>query len=324
MMPDKAVMPADELPVAPGPHIWRGLSVKRVMYFVIAALIPPLAAAIVFFGLRAFLVILTSLVFSVATEWVAKKLRNKPFVMDGSAIVTGLLFAMVLPPTIDLWMVAVGAIFAVGVVKEAFGGLGHNIFNPALGARAFMAASFGIQMTTWILPLSADAITAATPLSNAFVFSSRLTAKLALYQDLFFGIRAGSLGETSALAILIGAIILIAFKIIDWRIPLFYILTVLAIMALFGQDPLVQLMSGGLMLGSVFMATDYVTSPITHTGRIIFAVGCGLITAIIRQFGGLPEGVAYSILVMNAVAPLIDRLVRPRPYGLRKAVKNAA
>jgi len=324
MMPDKAVMPADELPVAPGPHIWRGLSVKRVMYFVIAALIPPLAASIVLFGLRAFLVILTSLIFSVATEWVTKKLRNKPFIMDGSAIVTGLLLAMTLPPTMDLWMVAVGAIFAIGIVKEAFGGLGHNIFNPALGARAFMAASFGIQMTTWILPLSADAITAATPLSNSFVFSSRLAARLALYQDMLFGNRAGSLGETSALAILIGAIILTAFKIIDWRIPLFYILTTIGIMALFGQDPLVQLMSGGLMLGSVFMATDYVTSPITHTGRIIFAVGCGIITAIVRQFGGLPEGVCYSILVMNSTAPLIDRFVRSRPYGLRKAVKNAA
>jgi electron transport complex protein RnfD len=324
MMPDKPVMPADELPVAPGPHLWKGLSVKKVMYFVIAALIPPLAAAIVLFGLRAFLVILTSLIFSVATEWVAKKLRNKPFVMDGSAIVTGLLMAMVLPATIDLWMVAVGAIFAIGIVKESFGGLGHNIFNPALGARAFMGASFGIPMTTWILPLSADAVTAATPLSASFVFSSRFDARMALYQDLFFGNRAGSLGETSVIAIFIGAVILIAFKIIDWRIPLFYLLTVVGIMALFGQDPLIQLMAGGLMLGSVYMATDYVTSPITHNGRIIFAIGCGVITAIIRQFGGLPEGVAYSILLMNAVAPLIDRLVRTRPYGLKKAVKNAA
>lgn len=324
MMPDKAVMPADELLVAPGPHIWRGLSVSKVMYWVLGALIPPTAAAIVFFGLRAFLVIITSLVFSVATEWVAKKLRGKPFVMDGSAIVTGLLLALTLPPTIDPWMVAVGAIFAIGIVKEAFGGLGHNIFNPALGARAFMAPSFGIPMTTWILPFSADAITSATPLSDSFIFPPSLGARLALYQDMFFGNRAGSLGETSALAILIGAVILIAFKIIDWRIPLFYILTVVAIMAFFGEDPLIQLMAGGLMLGAVFMATDYVTSPITHTGRIIFAVSCGLITVVIRRFGGLPEGVCYSILLMNAAAPLIDRYVKPRPYGLKKAVKNAA
>jgi len=324
MMPDKAVMPADELPIAPGPHIWRGLSVSKVMYYVIGALIPPMAASIVFFGLRAFLVIMTSLVFSVGTEWVAKKLRGKPFVMDGSALVTGLLLALTLPPTMDLWMVAVGAIFAIGIVKEAFGGLGHNIFNPALGARAFLAASFGIQMTTWILPSSADAVTAATILSNAFVWSSRYAAKMALYWDMFLGNRAGALGETSAIAILLGAIILIVFDIIDWRIPLSYALTTIAIMAAFGEDPLIQLMAGGLLFGSVYMATDYVTSPITHTGRVIFGIGCGLITAIIRQFGGLPEGVCYSILVMNAAAPLIDRYVKPRPYGLKKVVKNAA
>jgi len=324
MMPDKAIMPADELPIAPGPHIWRGLSVKKVMYFVLGALIPPMAASIVFFGLRAFLVIMTSLVFSVGTEWVAKKLRGKPFVMDGSALVTGLLLALTLPPTMDLWMVAVGAIFAIGIVKEAFGGLGHNIFNPALGARAFLTASFGIQMTTWIMASSADAITAATPLSNSFVWSSRYAAKMALYWDMFLGNRAGAIGETSALAILIGAVVLIAFDIIDWRIPVSYALTTIAIMAAFGEDPLIQLMAGGLLFGSVYMATDYVTSPITHTGRVIFGIGCGLITAIIRQFGGLPEGVCYSILVMNAAAPLIDRYVKPRPYGLKKAVKNAA
>lgn len=323
MMPDKSVMPADELPIAPGPHLWQGLSVNRVMYIVLGSLIPPAAAAIVFFGLRAFLIMLTSMVFSVGTEWVCKKLRNRPFVMDGSAMVTGLLLAMTLPPTIDLWMVAVGAIFAVGVVKEAFGGLGHNIFNPALGARAFMAASFGVEMTTWILPLSADAVTTATPLSEAVNFSARLAARLAIYQDMFFGIRGGSLGETSTLAILIGAIILIAMKIVDWRIPVFYVLTVVAIMTAFGADPLIQLMAGGLMLGAVYMATDYVTAPITHTGRIIFAVGLGVITAVIRQFGGLPEGVCYSILVMNSIAPLIDRSVKSRPYGYRKAVKNA-
>lgn len=324
MMPDKAVMPADELPIAPGPHIWRGLSVSKVMYYVIGALIPPAAAAVVFFGLRAFLVIMTSLVFSVGTEWVAKKLRGKPFVMDGSALVTGLLLALTLPPTMDLWMVAVGAIFAIGIVKEAFGGLGHNIFNPALGARAFLTASFGIQMTTWIMASSADAITAATPLSNSFVWSSRYAAKMALYWDMFFGNRAGAIGETSAIAILLGAIILIVFDIIDWRIPVSYALTTVAIMAAFGEDPVIQLMAGGLLFGSVYMATDYVTSPITHTGRVIFGIGCGLITAIIRQFGGLPEGVCYSILLMNAAAPLIDRYVKPRPYGLKKAVKNAA
>ena len=318
------MMPANELPVAPGPHLWQGLSVNKIMYLVLAALVPPTAAAIAFFGLRAAIVIVTSMLFSVGTEWVCKKLRNKPFVMDGSAVVTGLLLALTLPATISPWMVAVGAIFAIGIVKEAFGGLGQNIFNPALSARAFMAASFGLEMTNWILPLSADAITTATPLNNAFVMSSRYTTRMAFYWDMLIGSRAGSLGETSAIAILIGGIFLIIFKIIDWRIPVFYILSTVALMAIFGDDPIIQVMAGGLLFGAVYMATDYVTAPITHNGRIIFAVGCGLITAIIRRFGGLPEGVCYSILVMNAVAPLIDRFVKSRPYGYRKPVKVKA
>lgn len=315
------MMPANELPVAPGPHLWQGLSVNKVMYLVLAALVPPTAAAITFFGVRAAIVIVTCIVFSVGTEWACKKLRNRPFVMDGSAIVTGLLLALTLPATINPWMAAVGAIFAIGIVKEAFGGLGHNIFNPALGARAFMAASFGLDMTTWILPLSADAITTATPLNNAFVMSSRYTTRIAFYMDMLIGSRAGSLGETSALAILIGGVFLVIFKIIDWRIPVFYILTSVAITTIFGQDPIIQVMAGGLLFGAVYMATDYVTAPITHNGRIIFAIGCGVMTGIIRQFGGLPEGVCYSILVMNSVAPLIDRFVKPRPYGYRKPAK---
>jgi Na+-translocating ferredoxin:NAD+ oxidoreductase subunit D len=327
MLPGNAVRPADELPIAPGPHLWRGLSTNKIMYWVLGALIPPMAASIVFFGLRAFLIILTAVVFSVGTEWVAKKMRGRPFIMDGSAIVTGLLLALTLPPTIALWMVAVGAIFAIGIVKEAFGGLGHNIFNPALGARIFMSASFGVEMTTWILPFGADAVTTATPLNNAFNWSSRLASRLILYQDLFLGNRGGSLGETSVIAILIGAIILIAVKIIDWRIPVFYVLTAVLLTSVFSgfaEDPLIQIMTGGLLLGAVYMATDYVTSPVTHNGRIIFAVGCGLITAVIRLFGGLPEGVAYSIILMNAITPLIDRLVKPRPYGFRKPAKIAA
>jgi electron transport complex protein RnfD len=294
------------------------------MLWVLVALLPAAGAGVYFFGLNALLVILTSIVASVGTEWVCKKIRNKPFEMDLSSVVTGLLLAMILPSTMPLWMVAVGAIFAVGIVKEAFGGLGNNIFNPALGARAFMAASFGIEMTTWFAPLAADAVTIATPLSSSFSFTSRLAARLILYQEMFLGLRGGSLGETSAVALLLGGIFLVAMKIIDWRVPVFYILTTIAIMAIFGQDPIIQIMAGGLLLGSIFMATDYVTAPVTHNGRIIFAIGCGLITAVIRQYGGLPEGVCYSILVMNAIAPLIDRFVKSRPYGFRKAVKNAA
>jgi len=294
------------------------------MFWVIGALSLPVIASIVLYGLRAVWVILTSVFFCLATDWCAKKIRNRPFVMDGSAVVTGILLALTLPPTIELWMVAVGAVFGIGIVKEAFGGLGHNIFNPALGARAFMAASFSSEMTTWIRPLVADAVTAATPLTNSFVISERLNARLAYYWEMFLGNRAGSLGESSALAILIGALILIVFNIIDWRIPFFYIGTTLIIASLFGRDPIFQVMSGGLLLGACFMATDYVTSPITHNGRIVFGIGLGIITAIIRQYGGLPEGVCYSILVMNAVAPLIDRFAKPRPYGYKKPVKAVA
>ncbi len=336
MMPaneNKPVTPAQEFQVSPGPHIWKGLSTTRVMTWVLIALLFPVVASVYFFGLRALFVIITSTVSAVIMEWISKKLRNQPFVMDGSAAVTGVLLALTLPPTIDLWMVAVGSAFAIGVVKEAFGGIGQNIFNPALGARAFMAASFATKMTTWIQPFAADAVTTATPLNNAFVWSSRYVARIALYGDLFLGNRGGSLGETSVLAILIGAAILIATQMIDWRIPLTYIGTTVILGWLFApasstlKDPLIQLMTGGLMLGAVYMATDYVTAPITHRGRILFAAGCGLITSVIRSFGGLPEGVCYSILLMNSITPLIDRWVKTRPLGFKKpvkAVKNAA
>lgn len=313
MMPDKAVTPADELPVAPGPHLWRGLSTQQIMIWVIVALLPAAVAGVIFFGINALLVIVTSVVFSVGTEWVCKKIRNKPFVMDYSAVLTGLLMAMVIPATMPLWMVAIGAIFAVGIVKEAFGGLGMNIFNPALGARAFLAASFSLEMTNWVF----DGVTTATPLSKSVAFNGNI-------MTLLIGNHAGSLGETCAIALIAGGLFLIAMKIIDWRTPIAYIGTVVVMAVILGANPLLYLFGGGLMLGAFFMATDYVTSPVTHNGRLIFGVGCGIITVVIRKFGGLPEGVAYSILVMNSIAPLIDRFVKTRPYGFRKAVKNAA
>jgi electron transport complex protein RnfD len=210
-------------------------------------------------------------------------------------------------------MVAVGAIFAVGIVKEAFGGLGNNIFNPALGARAFMAASFSIEMTTWAI----DGVTAATPLSKSVPWTGAPIS-------LLIGNHAGSLGETCTVALILGGLFLIAMKIIDWRTPVAYIGTVAVMAVLLGANPFLYIFGGGLMLGAFFMATDYVTAPVTHNGRLIFGIGCGIITIVIRKFGGLPEGICYSILVMNAAAPLIDRFVKSRPYGFRKAVKNAA
>ena len=309
--------------ISPGPHLWRGESVSRIMYIVVLALIFPTAAGIYFFGYRALLVTLVSVVAAVLSEYTVKKLRKRAFVMDGSTIVTGLLLALVLPPTVPLWMVAIGSIFSITIVKEAFGGLGHNIFNPALGGRAFMAACFSLKMTTWVAPMgfSTDAVTTATPLNNSFIWEGD---KLALYRDLFLGNTGGSIGETSALLILIGGILLLALRIINWRIPVAYIGTVAILSLAFGQDVLVQILAGGLMLGAFFMATDYVTSPITGRGRIIFGIGAGILTVIVRRFGGLPEGVCYSILFMNAVTPLIDRYVKVRPYGLVKRAKNEA
>jgi electron transport complex protein RnfD len=259
----------------------------------------------------------------VATEYICKRLRNRAFVMDGSAVVTGILLGLILPPTIPLWMVAIGSIFAISIVKEAFGGLGHNIFNPALGARAFMSASFSMQMTTWVLPMGfgADAVTSATPLSGSSVWQQ---FDPSAYQAMFLGNTTGSIGETSALLILIGGILLLALGIINWRIPAVYIGMVALMAVALGQDPLFHILAGGLMLGAFFMATDYVTSPLTNKGKIIFSVALGAMTVMIRQFGGMPEGVCYSILFMNAITPLIDRYTKVRPYGLVERVESAS
>jgi len=315
------VTPERKFLVSPGPHLWRGLSTSKIMYIVVVALMLPTAAGVYFFGYQALSVIAVSIVAAVLAEYLVKKLRKRAFVMDGSAVVTGLLLALILPPTIPLWMVAVGSIFSIAIVKEAFGGLGHNIFNPALGGRAFLAACFSVKMTTWVSPMgfSADAVTTATPLSTSFIWEGD---KLSLYRDLFLGNTGGSIGETSALLILIGGILLLALGIINWRIPVAYIGTVALFTLALGGDAIFHILAGGLMLGAFFMATDYVTSPITARGRIIFGIGAGILTVVIRRFGGLPEGVCYSILFMNAITPLIDRYVKVRPYGLVKKVES--
>jgi len=314
-------MPEREFLISPGPHLRGKLSVSKIMYYVVLALLLPTGAAVYFFGYHALLVIAVSVAAAVLTEYGVKKLRKRAFVMDGSAVVTGLLLALILPPTIPLWMVAVGSVFSIAIVKEAFGGLGYNIFNPALGGRAFMTACFSVKMTTWVSPtgFGADAVTTATPLSSSFVWEGD---KLSLYRELFLGNIGGSIGETSALLILVGGILLLALGIISWRIPVAYIGTVALLTLALGQDAIFHVLAGGLMLGAFFMATDYVTSPITNKGRIIFGIGAGILTVVIRRFGGLPEGVCYSILFMNAVTPLIDRYVKVRPYGLVKKVES--
>ena len=308
--------------ISHAPHIWGGFSTSKIMYIVVAALLFPTAAGIYFFGYYAIYIILASIITAVLTEFVIKKLRKKRFIMDGSAVITGLLFALILPPRIPLWMVVLGAFFSIAVAKEAFGGLGYNIFNPALAGRAFLSVCFPKEMTTWVLPphFNYDAVTGATPLSESFIYHPD---KLSLYKDLFFGNIGGSLGETSAMLILIGAAVLFAFRIIDWRIPTFYIGIVALGSLLIGKDVLFQILAGGLMIGAFFMATDYVTSPVTGNGRIIFGVGLGVLTVLIRNFSNMPEGVCFSILIMNAFTPLIDKYVKVKPFGFQKKKKNA-
>jgi len=316
-------MEKDNILISHAPHIWRGFSTSKIMYIVVAALLFPTAAGIYFFGYYAIYIILASIITAVLTEFVIKKLRKKKFIMDGSAVITGLLFALILPPRLPLWMVVLGAFFSIAVAKEAFGGLGYNIFNPALAGRAFLSVCFPTEMTTWVLPphFNYDAVTGATPLSDNFVYQAD---KLSLYKDLFFGNnRGGSLGETSAMLILIGAAVLFIFRIIDWKIPAFYIGTVALGSLLMGKDVLFQVLAGGLMIGAFFMATDYVTSPVTDNGRIIFGVGVGVLTVLIRNFSNMPEGVCFSILIMNAFTPLIDKYVRIKPFGFQKKKKNA-
>ncbi|MDD3519932.1 MAG: RnfABCDGE type electron transport complex subunit D [Actinomycetota bacterium] len=306
--------------ISQSPHIWRGISSAKIMYIFLASLIFPSVAAVYFFGLRAFWVMLASTATAVLVELIIKKARKKRFKMDGSALITGLLLALTLPPRIPIWMVVIGAAFSIALAKEVFGGLGHNIFNPALAGRAFLAICFPTFMTQWYLPgnYGVDAVTSASPLSENFIFQG---TNMALYRDMFFGNTAGSIGETSAMLIILAGILLIAFRIIDWKIPLVYVATVVIMSLIFGEDILFQVMAGGLLFGAVFMATDYVTSPVTGLGRIIFAVGCGLITFLIRRFGAMPEGVCFSILVMNGFTPLIDRYIRPKPFGYMKPQK---
>ncbi|MBN2239932.1 MAG: RnfABCDGE type electron transport complex subunit D [Dehalococcoidales bacterium] len=310
-----------ELLISPGPHINSGATVSMLMYIVVAALLLPAGAGIYYFGTDAIWLIVACVISAVITEYGIKKLRKKPFRMDGSAVITGILLALVLPPSFPVWMAVVGSIFAIAIVKEAFGGLGHNIFNPALGARAFLTLCFPVEMTSWTTPagFGPDAVTTATPLGERFVWEA---SNASLYKEMFFGNTGGSMGETSALLILIGGMALIAIRIIDWRIPLAYIGTVAAFTAILGEDVLFHLLAGGLMLGAFFMATDYVTSPITKWGRVVFGIGAGLVTVLIRVYGGLNEGVCFSILFMNALTPLIDRLIKTKPYGLVKKAKS--
>lgn len=295
-----------KLLVSPSPHVRDTDTTEKIMFAVLIALLPVVAAAIYFFRWDAVRVLLLSAGSAVATETIWQRLRRKPIrIGDGSALITGVLLALSLPPTIPSWMVIVGSAFAIAIGKQVFGGLGHNPFNPALVGRAFMLASFSQAMTKWTLPI--DGVSAATPLA--------LGAAVSRVPDLFFGSVAGSLGETSALAILLGGIYLFYKGVIDYRIPVSICATVTVFALLAGEDPIFHLLAGSVLFAAVYMATDMVTSPITKPGRWIFGVGVAVIIMLIRIWGGYPEGVTFAILLMNAATPLINRWTRPRIYG---------
>ncbi len=323
----------EKLIVSHSPHIGSDDTVTKIMLDVIIALMPAFAAGILVFGFRALVVTLVCIISCVLSEYIWQKILKKPDTTgDLSAIVTGMLLAFNLPASIPLWMAVIGSVFAIIVVKQFFGGLGHNFMNPALAGRAFLLAAWALPMTTWyapdtVLPVfgTPDAISAATPLV-AYVEGGASFD----YLTLFLGYTGGCIGETSALAILIGAIYLIAKKVIRIRVPLIYIATVALGMWLFGGrngiatgDPLYAILSGGLMLGACFMATDYTTTPTTPWGQVLFALGCGIITVLIRIWGGYPEGVSYSILLMNIATPLIDKITAPKRFGYVKSKKEA-
>ena len=324
-----------ELTISSSPHVHSPVTTNTIMRDVVIALLPALAGSVYFFGFRALMVTLISVAACVFFEWSWSKLmKTDNKVYDLSAVVTGMLLAFVCPVTIPYWTIILGDFFAIIVVKMLFGGLGKNIVNPALAGRAFMF-SWPVLMNTWVkvglenaagVISAADAVTAATPMASLHGG----TLPEASVMDLFLGNVGGSLGETSALLLLIGFVYLLIRKVLTIRIPLAYIGTVAVLAFLFpmGNDRLTwmasHLFGGGLMLGALFMATDYVTSPITKLGQIIYGIGCGVITILIRYFGGYPEGVSYAILVMNCCVVLLDRIGRTKKFGTpRKGAAKA-
>ena len=323
----------NKLVVSLSPHVHSGDSVGKNMYGVLLALVPALLCSFYYFGLGAILVTAVSVASCVFFEWAINKyLLKNPVntVRDGSAILTGVLLAFNVPSNLPLWMVVLGALFAIGVVKMTFGGLGCNLFNPALAGRAFLLISFPVQMTTWPLPgqeffTYMDAQTGATPLA---LFKQATKGDLSALNDLpsavemMLGNTGGSMGEVCELAILIGLVYMLVRKIITWHIPVSILLTVFCFGGLLHLadpttfiDPTLELVSGGLLLGSVFMATDYVTSPMSKKGQLVYGVAIGFLTVVIRTWGAYPEGMSFAILIMNAFTPLINNYFKPKRFG---------
>ena len=323
----------NKLVVSASPHDRSHKTVRSIMLDVIIAMVPALVASVIFFGPRALLVECVSVGTCVIAEFISRVvMKRSQTIGDLSAVITGLLLAFNLPVNVHLWMVMIGAVIAIVVAKQFFGGIGQNFVNPALAGRIVLLTSFPVAMSTWTAPLTwsmsnLDGLTSASPLASIHTMVSQGTTPDATLVEMLIGWRAGCLGETCAIAIILGGIYLVARKVISPTIPLIYIGTVAAIMLFVGKGNLefvaYELLGGGLLLGAVFMATDYTTSPITFKGKIIFAVGCGVITSLIRIFGNLPEGVSYSILIMNILVPLIENITLPKPFGTPKKEKEA-
>ena len=296
------------------PHFHGPRTTQKIMLDVIIALVPAMAASVIFFGLRALLVIADCVAVCLLSEWGFEKLCKKEnTVSDLSAVVTGIILALNLPVTIPLWQAALGSVIAIVVVKQLFGGIGQNFSNPAATARIILMTAFSGTMTAWVAPqvfnMVPDAVTAATPLALAAKGAEGMPS----YLDMFLGNTGGCLGETSALALLLGGVYLLVRRVITWHTPVAFLGTVALMSLVCGQDVPMQLLSGGLMLAAVFMATDYSSTPATWLGKLIFGVGCGLITVLIRFWGNFPEGVSFSLLIMNILTPYIEKLTRAKP-----------
>ena len=341
-----AATEADLRLVSTSPHIHSGASVRRVMLDVILALTPAMVASALFFGWNALRLTGACVASCLATEVACRKLMKRDAgVGDLSAIVTGILLAFNLPPALPTWMAVLGSIVAIAVAKQIFGGLGYNPFNPALVGRAALLVSFPVAMTTWsawhvpspLAPdLVADAVTTATPLG---LLKTTLSSGAGLPYafdgatawSFFLGLKNGCIGEVSGVALVLGAVYLLARRCVTWHVPVAYIGTVLVFSSILwlarpqtAMNPAFHLLSGGLLLGAFFMATDMVTSPITRSGMLVFGAGCGLLTMLIRTWGGYPEGVSFAILLMNAFTPLINRATRPRVFGRKRGTAQKA
>ena len=321
--------------VSPSPHVHSGESTSRLMFNVVLALMPAFAVSLYYFGVGALIVTLLAVGSCVIFEYLIQKflMKGNPTITDGSAIVTGLLLAFNVPSNLPWYIVVIGSLVAIGVAKMSFGGLGSNPFNPAIVGRVFMLISFPVQMTSWPLPVASrlqylDAVTGPTPLAilkeglkNGETIS-QMGDKIPSHMQMFMGLMGGSLGEIAAFALLIGFAWLLFTKVITWHIPVSIFTTIAVFTGILwminpetNADPIFHLLTGGVMIGAIFMATDYVTSPMNPVGMWIFGIGIGLLTVIIRVWGAYPEGVSFAILIMNAFVPLLNRYIKPKRFG---------